>query len=42
MCVAENKALIVLVHTDEGLTGGREVDSSPEVVRTLLRSSGAC
>jgi L-alanine-DL-glutamate epimerase-like enolase superfamily enzyme len=33
--------LIVLIHTDEGVTGVGEVDSSPEVVRTLLRSSGS-
>jgi L-alanine-DL-glutamate epimerase-like enolase superfamily enzyme len=33
--------LVVLVHTDEGLTGVGEVDSSPEVVRSLLESNGS-
>jgi L-alanine-DL-glutamate epimerase-like enolase superfamily enzyme len=33
--------LVVLVHTDEGLTGVGEVDSSPEVVRSLLESGGS-
>lgn len=33
--------LVVLVHTDEGITGVGEVDSSPEVVRALLESTGS-
>ncbi len=33
--------LVVLVHTDEGITGIGEVDSSPLVVRTLLESTGS-
>jgi len=33
--------LVVLIHTDEGITGIGEVDSSPEVVRTLLESTGS-
>jgi L-alanine-DL-glutamate epimerase-like enolase superfamily enzyme len=33
--------LIVLVHTDEGITGVGEVDSAPEAVRALVNATGS-
>ena len=33
--------LVVLVHTDEGITGIGEVDSAPEAVRALVNASGS-
>jgi L-alanine-DL-glutamate epimerase-like enolase superfamily enzyme len=33
--------LVVLVHTDEGLTGVGEVDSAPEAVRALIDAPGS-
>ena len=33
--------LVILVHTDEGVTGIGEVDSAPEAVRALVRSPGS-
>ena len=33
--------LVILVHTDEGLTGIGEVDSAPEAVRALVDAPGS-
>jgi L-alanine-DL-glutamate epimerase-like enolase superfamily enzyme len=33
--------LVVLVHTDEGITGIGEVDSAPEAVRAVVRAPGS-
>jgi L-alanine-DL-glutamate epimerase-like enolase superfamily enzyme len=33
--------LVVLVHTDEGITGIGEVDSAPEAVRALVNAAGS-
>ena len=33
--------LVVLVHTDEGITGIGEVDSAPEAVRALVNAPGS-
>ncbi len=33
--------LVVLVHTDEGITGIGEVDSSPEIVRAVIEARGS-
>src|SRR3954470_14981532 len=33
--------LVILVHTDEGITGIGEVDSAPEAVRALVNASGS-
>ncbi len=33
--------LIIMVHTDEGITGIGEVDSTPEAVRAIVDSSGS-
>ena len=33
--------LVVLVHTDEGITGIGEVDSAPEAVRALINAPGS-
>jgi L-rhamnonate dehydratase len=33
--------LVILVHTDEGITGIGEVDSAPEAVRAMVRAPGS-
>ena len=33
--------LVILVHTDEGITGIGEVDSAPEAVAALIRAPGS-
>ena len=33
--------LVILVHTDEGITGIGEVDSAPEAVRALVQAPGS-
>ena len=33
--------LVVLVHTDEGITGIGEVDSAPEAVRAMINAPGS-
>ena len=33
--------LVVLVHTDEGITGIGEVDSAPEAVRAMIDAPGS-
>ena len=33
--------LVVLIHTDEGITGVGEVDSAPEAVQALVQQRGS-